>query len=78
MSYLNSPNTRIPGVVSTGIIFAFTYMCAHFIAPSSSSYTLSTTPPPFRWWQPLGNTCSSLLFSDFAGEKKMKKMTCLA
>jgi hypothetical protein len=25
--------TLIPGVVSAGIIFAFTYICTHFIAP---------------------------------------------
>jgi hypothetical protein len=34
-----------PGVLSTGIIFAFTYMCIHFIVLYSPFYFLSPTPP---------------------------------
>jgi hypothetical protein len=33
-SLLHCPSP-IPGVVSTGIIFAFTYMCTHFFVPYS-------------------------------------------
>jgi hypothetical protein len=86
--YINSPPqpfsfiptpTLISTVVSTGIIFAFTCMCTHFIAPYSPSY-------PFAQYLPcsqpssMGSTCcSTLLLSDFVGEKKrkdkMKNMT---
>jgi hypothetical protein len=51
--------------------FAFTYMCTHFIAPSSPSHFLSphllptVTSPPL-----LGRTYSALLFSNFVREKR--------
>jgi hypothetical protein len=39
------PVSPIPGVVSAAI-FAFTYMCTHFIALYSLSYPLSPAPIP--------------------------------
>jgi hypothetical protein len=65
----------IPGVVSTSIIFTFTYMCTHFIALYSPSYLLSPTLYPSHWCQPspLGRTCSTLLFSNFVRRKKKRK-----
>jgi hypothetical protein len=55
MSYMISPpqpfslfpSPPIPGVVSTGIIIVFIYMCTHFFAPYSPSYPifLSLSPP---------------------------------
>jgi hypothetical protein len=46
-----------------------------FFAPHSFSYPLSPPLPPLHWWQPssLGRTCSTVLFSDFAEEKKKKE-----
>jgi hypothetical protein len=73
MSYLNSfstvllyPPLPIPGIISTGIIFAFTYICTPFLHCIHS--------PPSHWCQPcpLGRTCSILLFSDFVEEKREK------
>jgi hypothetical protein len=71
----------IPGIISTGIIFAFTYMCTQYlhhihppmfcphIIPTSDWYQHS--PPPSMTW-------SALLFSDFVEEKKKdKKITQL-
>jgi hypothetical protein len=60
---------QVPGVVSIGIIFAFTYMCTHFIAPYSPSYPLSWTPSSSHWYHPSpgGRACSALLFFDFVG-----------
>jgi hypothetical protein len=65
----------IPGVVSTGIIFAFTYFVHTFFALYSPFYTLSPSSPQPHWCQPspLGRTYSALLFSDFVGEKKEKR-----
>jgi hypothetical protein len=73
---LPSPHTHtlIPGVVSTGIIFAFTYMYIHYITPYSPSYPFSSTPPLSHYCQLslLSRAYSALLFSDFAGEKREK------
>jgi hypothetical protein len=64
----------IPGMVSTGIIFAFTYMCVHFLyhihPPSLFPCYLS---PPTGTSSTLGRTCSALLFSDFVEEKRKKE-----
>jgi hypothetical protein len=59
MSYLNSPLKHslsflpplIPGVVSVGIILAFTYMHTYFIVLYSPSYTFSPTPPSSHYCQ---------------------------
>jgi hypothetical protein len=81
ISYMNSPqysplspSSRIPGVVSTDMIFTLAYMYTHFIAQYSPSYPLSQIPPASPCCQPfpLGPACSSLLFYDFVGEKKRK------
>jgi hypothetical protein len=61
------PLSPIPGILSMGIILAFTYMCTqyvHHIYP----------PTPFFWYQspPAGRTCYSLLLSDFAKEKEKR------
>jgi hypothetical protein len=69
----------IPGIVSTDIIFAFTYMCPHFLhhihPPTSFPHH-----PHSHWCQPsaLGRSCSVYLFSDFVEEKikdKKENMT---
>jgi hypothetical protein len=71
--------TRIPGVDSTGIILAFTYMCTHFNALCSPSHcpslTLAISPLPLVPTLTLGKSCSTILFSNFVGEKweKIKK-----
>jgi hypothetical protein len=46
------PICPIPGIVSTGIIFLFTYVYTVF-APYSPSYTLSPYPPCSHWYQSL-------------------------
>jgi hypothetical protein len=64
LSYLNSPLSTIvpyppplpiPGLVSTGIIFAFPYMCTHFLygipTPFPYHLTPATGQPPH--WQDL-------------------------
>jgi hypothetical protein len=63
-----------PGVVSTSIIFAFTFICTHFIASYAPAYPLSLTPPSSHWSRPspLGKTCSTLLFFNYVGKKKKK------
>jgi hypothetical protein len=68
------PPSLISREVSTNIIFAFTYMCTHFIVPSLPCYSLSPTPPASHWCHPsfLSRICSTFLFSDFVGEKKEK------
>jgi hypothetical protein len=51
----------VPGIVSTGIIFPFTVYTV--FAPYSPSHALSSSLPPFHWYQPpLGRTCSALLW----------------
>jgi hypothetical protein len=42
----------IPGTVSTGIIFAFIYMCTHFFCTVFPFLPLSPTPLPSYWCQP--------------------------
>jgi hypothetical protein len=60
-SYLNyppqtllypSPPPLIPETVSTGIIFAFTYMCIHCLH-HIHLLPLSPSPSPSHWCQPL-------------------------
>jgi hypothetical protein len=73
---LYSPPPIIPRIVSTGIIFAFTYMCTHFLhgiyPPTPFPHHL---PPPTgtNIPHPLGRTCSALLLSDFVEEKIKNK-----
>jgi hypothetical protein len=56
----------IPEVVSTGIVFAFTYRCTHFLHDILSSILfLNTCPLILVSALPLGKTCSALLFSNF-------------
>jgi hypothetical protein len=81
ISYLNpSPLllsfiTPIPGTFSTGIIFAFTYVCYILFPPYSSSYSFPChLPPPtsarLTPSSPFpGRTCSALLFYNFVEEK---------
>jgi hypothetical protein len=65
ISYLNSPplllSPQIPGTVSIGIIFAFTYMCTHYL------YHIHP-PIPFPAFFPLPLVLPPL-FSDFVEEK---------
>jgi hypothetical protein len=69
----------IPGIVSTGLIFPFTYVCTqylHCIHP--------TMPFPHPFPPPTGatahlhhSTCLPVLFSDFVKKKKKKWHFCL-
>jgi hypothetical protein len=56
-----SPITR---TVSTGIIFAFIYMCIHYLGHLPLPHHPPTHTP--------GRACSSLLFSNFVREKNIK------
>jgi hypothetical protein len=55
----------IPGIVSTSLIFPFTYMCTQYLyyihLPTPFPYLL----PPSHWYQPRDKTCSTPLFFDF-------------
>jgi hypothetical protein len=46
-SFISPP--PIPRVVSTGVIFTFTYMCTYFTSSYSPSYPISPTTPSFHW-----------------------------
>jgi hypothetical protein len=50
ISYMNLPYPLIPGTVSTGIIFAFTYMCMHYLhhihPPTHFPATIPCPPVP--------------------------------
>jgi hypothetical protein len=83
VKYLNSPLycslsaslSQFPGTVSTGIIFAFTYMCLHYLPPPPTppATPTPTLTPTFPFYPlPLGRTCITLLFSDFVEEKNIK------
>jgi hypothetical protein len=67
------PHSWNSGIISTGIIFAFTYMFLHCIQPPTPFPHLLS--PPIGIITPLpptGRTCSALLFSDFVEEKRKK------
>jgi hypothetical protein len=69
-----TPLSPTPGVVSIGVIFAFTYMCIHFC--TIFTFLPLSPPPPHLPLLPIPpasccRTCSAFLFSDFAEEKKM-------
>jgi hypothetical protein len=65
LSFIPSP--LIPGTVSTGIIFAFTYMCAHFFChihppiPFSAIPTPTNGANPHCWAGPVLPLCSLIL-----------------
>jgi hypothetical protein len=77
--YLNSPLPPfsiilphpIPGILSTGLICPFTYMCTqylhHIYIPILFPHLLPLPLVP----KPPDRTCSFLLFYDFVKEKKM-------
>jgi uncharacterized membrane protein len=80
ISHFNSPPPPfffisphpIPGMVTTGVISPFTYMCTQYlqyIHPPTPFYHL--LPPTSTNLFPPNRTCSSLLFSDFVNKKKM-------
>jgi hypothetical protein len=59
----------ITGIVSTGIIFPFTYTCTqHYIYPPISFPHLFPLPTGTNY--PPRRTCSALLFSDFVNKKQ--------
>jgi hypothetical protein len=62
-------------MVSTGIIFSFTYMFTHFLhschPPTIFSPTPDTSPHRHR-------TCSALLFPDFVEEKRREEKNTFA
>jgi hypothetical protein len=59
------PSPPIHGTVSTGIIFAFKYMCNTLFAPYPLTYLYHLPPPtgayPSPWAQPVMPSCSLLL-----------------
>jgi hypothetical protein len=61
---LNSFHLSLPilGIISTGIIFVFTYMYTHFLYKFHSPTPCSVISPP-NWCQPspLGRTCSDFV-----------------
>jgi hypothetical protein len=73
MSYLNSPlhhfplspSFPIPGIVSTGIIFPFTYMCTQYLHHIHLHTLFPSLLTTLNGIQPPCNTCSALLFSCF-------------
>jgi hypothetical protein len=74
---LNSPPppfsltpTPIPGVVSTGIIFPFTYICTQYLCCIHSPMSFPHLLPPSTGTSPSGRTCPTLLFSDFVKVNK--------
>jgi hypothetical protein len=84
VSYLNSPPPPfsfsppppIPGIVSTGLRFPFTQLCAQYLyhshppTPFPQHLLVPTgTNPPL----PTCRTCFTLLFSDFVEEKRKKR-----
>jgi hypothetical protein len=62
-----APSSLIPGTVSTGIIFAFIWMCIYYLHhihlpvpfPTTSLYWCQPLPPP--WTEPVPLSCSSIL-----------------
>jgi hypothetical protein len=72
-SPLPSP-PQIPGIVSTGINFAFIHMCTHFLhrihPPTSFPIHL---PSPMVSALPPGQDLFYLLFSNFVEEKREKR-----
>jgi hypothetical protein len=56
--------SSIPGTVSAGLIFPFSYMRRN-IPTIFSSYTLSLYPPPPTGTIPKDRTCFAFLFSNF-------------
>jgi hypothetical protein len=69
-SFITSP--PISGTVSTSIFFPFTFMCTQYLCHihSLTSFPYLLLPHSLVWTTP-GRTCSSLLFSDFAKERKV-------
>jgi hypothetical protein len=63
---LRSP--LIPGTISAGIIFAFSYMYTHYFSVFIFLPLFPTRSPTL----PCPRTCSVLLFSHFVEEKKIK------
>jgi hypothetical protein len=69
------PPHTIPGMVSTGIIFPFAYMCIQYLhyihspVPFPHLFPLPLVPNP---WQDL----STSLFSDFVNDKKKLTFLC--
>jgi hypothetical protein len=75
-SILIHPPLPQSGLVSTGIMFAFSYMCTHFLHHIHPPTLLPHSPIPLlsHWCQPPipRRTCSALLSSDFVEEKREK------
>jgi hypothetical protein len=58
------PPPPITGIVSTGIIFAFTYMCSQYMH-CIHLLTLFLFPSPFYWYPLPHQTCPALLLFNF-------------
>jgi hypothetical protein len=78
ISYLNSPlhhsplsfSPLIPGIVSTGINFPFTYMCTQYLHHIHPPMPLPYLLPPPTGTNPPTRIHSTLLSSNFVPEKK--------
>jgi hypothetical protein len=66
---LYSPSP-IPGIVSTDLIFAFTYTSSQFLHYIHSPKYFYLIHTPFHCYQCPYRTCSAILFSDFVKNKK--------
>jgi hypothetical protein len=69
------PPSLIPGIVSTGIIFPFTYVCTQYLYYFHLPMLFPHFFPP-----PTGTNCppQALLFSNFVKEKKLTFLFKLA
>jgi hypothetical protein len=76
-THLCPPSPQISGLVSTGTIFSLTCMCTHFSHHIHPPIPFPGHILPTHLYQPcpLGRISSSLLFSNFAEEKKIKRNT---
>jgi hypothetical protein len=74
-AHLYPPPPQITGLSSSGLISALTCMCTHFLLYVLPPTTFPGHILPSHWYQPcsMGKTFSTLLFSNFAEEKKKIK-----
>jgi hypothetical protein len=70
--FILPPPPPIPGIVSTGLIFLFTYMYTQYLNYIHPPMPFPHLPPP-TGTNPPGRTCSTLLFSDINKHLKKKK-----
>jgi hypothetical protein len=67
------PPTQIPGTVSADIIFAFAYMCIHYLHCIHPPIPFTATSPfPLVPNNPPDRTCSTQLFPNSVEEKTIR------